>query len=135
METLKKEINQCENWSERAINQIKHFLNKDDVLRVLFDIKNNRKNYYFGDVSIEALPKQRQSVVSTDFGNALIAIDEAVHVDFRKGLNIYLSHIFMIRSIFIIQNNLFQPNLSKIDQHNVQSTKKCIKNYSKKKNE
>lgn len=79
----------CENWSEKALDECNRLLFGNDVLKVLYDIKEQRRNHVFGDLVAESLPKKRASVSIVNIGEALVAIDEALEVDFQKGLHIF----------------------------------------------
>lgn len=51
----------------------------------MYDIKEKRNNYFFGDLSVEAITKT-SAISIVDFGKALTSINEAIRIDFNKGL-------------------------------------------------
>lgn len=83
LDTYETELKPCENWSQKAINQCKQFINDKDILKVQYDIKEERNNYFFGNISIQALKTGAISIA--DFGIALVSINEAVQTEFQKG--------------------------------------------------
>lgn len=88
LEKFAPELKPCENWSQLAIDTFSKLLNgSEDVIKVVYDIKEKRNNYFFGDLSVEAIPKPA-SISTVDLGRALISINEAVRVDFNKGLHL-----------------------------------------------
>lgn len=86
METLEAVLTPCEDWPQSATVECKRFINRDDVLKVLYNIKEKRGNYFFGDLSIESLPKMSTSICIVDLGGALVSIDKAIRAEFQKGL-------------------------------------------------
>ncbi|XP_055313290.1 uncharacterized protein LOC129574820 [Sitodiplosis mosellana] len=83
-ETYAPVLKPCEDWSQQAIDQCsKRFISSEDVLKVLYNIKEKRGNYFFGDLSIQAMPRP-PSISVVDFGEALISINEAIRIDFQK---------------------------------------------------
>lgn len=85
LEKFAPELKSCENWSQLAIDTfLKLFNCSEDVIKVVYDIKEKRNNYFFGDLSVEAIPKS-SAISIVDLGKALISINEAVRVEFNKG--------------------------------------------------
>lgn len=110
-EILESEFRPCENWSQSAIDQCNRLINGDDeatVLKMLFNIREKRKNHFFGDLCIEVLPKNRTTISTTDFGNALVSISHAIRVEFHKGLHISFVFLDCIIQICIILINLIR---------------------------
>lgn len=74
-----------ENWSPKAIAQCRDFISDENMSQIQLDIKEIRGNCYFGNVTVQTLPKRSSTLATTDFANSLKVVNEAVEVDFAEG--------------------------------------------------
>lgn len=86
------EICRAEKWSPKAISQCQYFINDENMAQIQLDIKENRGKCYFGNVTVQTLPKRSSTLATTDFANSLKVVNEAVEVDFEfsEGNRIFL---------------------------------------------
>ncbi|XP_031616719.1 uncharacterized protein LOC116336748 [Contarinia nasturtii] len=84
------ELKICQNWSQKAINQCKMIINNKNVFEIKYDIKVERDNYFFGNLSVTTLLTDNdgsKEMYDSDFKEALISITEAISVDFEKEMD------------------------------------------------
>lgn len=89
METYRSELRACSDWSAKALAQCNDLINNNSILKICFDIDEQRDNHHFGQLFIETFDKRRNSLHKIDFGQVLIEIDEGIEVnpvEFRKGI-------------------------------------------------
>lgn len=99
MEACKSELQPSSSWSQKAIDQCRNLFAHENLVRICYDIKEQRQDYFFGDIYIQAFARSSKKICSIDIGNALVSIKQAIEIDFRKGIFFFNAHIFQAQSI------------------------------------
>lgn len=80
--TSQKELKPTDRWSDKAINQCRELILSENVMSIHFDIKEERNHCNFGTIFLKTLNKKTNKSHNVYISDALLALDEAVVVDF-----------------------------------------------------
>lgn len=86
--TLRPELTPCENWSPKSIQHCIHVLNHKNVRKLNFEIKEERDDYFFGNLVWEVYDKKTKQVRQSNICDLLRNMREAVNVNFIEGMKL-----------------------------------------------